>query len=126
MSAERASSDSAAMRLDIWLWRARLFKTRSAAAARILEGGVRLGGESHFAPGGSGLRIAKPASLVRSGDAMTLAAPRGLISLTVLALPKRRGPPAEGRACYTPIGCDASATLDEWPSHPSSSTSFEF
>ncbi len=112
-----------AMRLDVWLWRARLFKTRSLANARILEGAVRLG------PGtepGMGMALAKPSSPVRIGFAITLAGPAGIVSLRILALPARRGPPAEGRACYSLIADDTSTSLDGRPSQPSSSTSFDF
>lgn len=126
MSAKQTPKANAAMRLDVWLWRARQFKTRAAAAACILEGGVRLSERGQFAASGKGPRFAKPASLARIGDAITFPSPRGVISLRILALPARRGPPAEARACYAPIGSDTSATLDEGASHPSSSTSFDF
>ncbi len=126
MSLPADEHTGASLRLDVWLWRARMFKTRSAASARILEGGVRCGSVGSFPPGGGGLRLAKPSSLVRIGDAITLAAPRGVVSLRILSLPARRGPPAEGRACYAQFDGDTPAALDGRASQPSSSTSFDF
>lgn len=113
------------MRLDLWLWRARLFKTRTAAAARILEGAVRTGPASGLPAQPFSPRPAKPASLVRIGDAITLAGPQGVLSVQILALPTRRGPPAEGKACYAQFADDARATLDGGASQPPSSTSFD-
>lgn len=123
MTRDSRPEASSAMRLDLWLWRARLFKKRHLAAAWILKGAVRLG--LGAAPG-MGMALAKPSSPVRIGSAITLAGPAGIISLSILALPARRGPPAEARACYSLIADDASSSLDGRPSQPSSSTSFDF
>ncbi len=45
------------VRIDKWLWAARLFKTRSTASEAVLGGRVHLNGE----------RV-KPSKLVRAGD----------------------------------------------------------
>lgn len=126
MTRDSGPSKAGALRLDVWLWRARLFKTRSLAAARILEGGVRLGPIAPSTAPGMGMALAKPSSPVRIGCAITMAGPDGILALRILALPARRGPPAEGRACYSQIADDASTSLDGRPSQPSSSTSFDF
>ena len=76
-------------RLDKWLWHARLFKTRSAAAQAVTGGKIKVEGE----------RI-KPAHAVRIAESLTVATPDGPMDLTVLALPVRRGPAAEAQTCY--------------------------
>jgi ribosomal 50S subunit-recycling heat shock protein len=91
-----------ACRADVWLWRARFFKTRSLAAKFVDEGRVRLtrtGQES---------RLDKCARPVKVGDALVFALGGRLIAVTVLALGERRGPPAEARTLY--------AALDSGPS----------
>ncbi len=90
------SEDGASCRLDVWLWRARFFKTR-ALAARFLEEGrlrvTRLGGEP--------VRIDKPSRTVRPGDGVMFAIGGRLFDLRVRTLGERRGPPEEARAMYS-------------------------
>ncbi|MEM9010423.1 MAG: RNA-binding S4 domain-containing protein [Pseudomonadota bacterium] len=87
----------ATLRLDKWLWYARLLKSRSRAATLIAEGRVRLNGE----------RIAKPAAGVRPGDVLTLPLPRGVVVVRIAALGTRRGPAAEARTLYEEISTPA-------------------
>jgi ribosome-associated heat shock protein Hsp15 len=77
------------LRIDRWLWGARLFKTRSLAAAAVSGGKVHVNGE----------RV-KPARLLRSGDRLTLR--RGALEFEccVLAMPVRRGSAAQAGHCY--------------------------
>ena len=77
------------LRLDLWLWYARLAKTRSLAARLCAAGAVMLNGAA-----------ADKAAAVRVGD--TVSAPQGRIRRTVAirALGERRGPPAEARLLY--------------------------
>jgi ribosome-associated heat shock protein Hsp15 len=86
------------MRLDVWLWRARFFKTRSAAADAISEAGVNIERD------GLVRRIDKPASTVAPGDVLAFLAPSGQQLVTVRTLPARRGPPAEAAASFALIG----------------------
>lgn len=86
-----------ACRADVWLWRARFFKTRTLAAKMIDEGRVRL---TH---GGQESRIDKPARLVRVGDALVFALAGRLTAVRVEAMGERRGPPAEARTLYSPL-----------------------
>jgi ribosome-associated heat shock protein Hsp15 len=79
-----------ALRLDKWLWFARFFKTRSLAAAQVSAGHVRV----------NGARAAKPAHTIRPGDTLTFAQGRAIRVVRILALPLRRGPATEARACY--------------------------
>lgn len=80
---------STSLRIDLWLHRCRFFKTRSQASAAVTGGHVRLNGE----------RI-KPGARVQADDRIELVRDRLPYALTVLAMPARRGPAAEARACY--------------------------
>lgn len=85
------------VRLDVWLWRARFFKTRALAAKFVETGRIRLtrlGVES---------RPDKASRTVRTGDGLVFAIGGRLISVTVLGLGERRGPAAEARALYRPV-----------------------
>ncbi|HEX5262522.1 MAG TPA: RNA-binding S4 domain-containing protein [Phenylobacterium sp.] len=84
-----------AARADVWLWRARFFKTRSAAAKFVDEGRVRL------TRGGQESRLDKCARPVKVGDSLVFALGGRLIAVTVAALGERRGPPAEARTLYS-------------------------
>jgi len=84
-------------RADIWLWRARFFKTRTLAAGFIDEGRIRL------TRAGQESRLDKPARPVKVGDALVFALSGKLIAVTVEALGERRGPAAEARSLYSPL-----------------------
>lgn len=88
------------LRIDVWLWRARFFKTRALAAARAGEGRIRLRRDREEG------RIDKASRLVRPGDQLTFAIASRVIAVKVLALGERRGPPAEARALYERLGQD--------------------
>jgi ribosome-associated heat shock protein Hsp15 len=76
-------------RIDKWLWHVRLFKTRSLAAEAVAGGKVKLDGE----------RV-KPAHAVRIGQLVSVTLGERAIEVRVLALPPRRGPAPQARACY--------------------------
>ena len=86
-----------ACRADVWMWRARFFKTRSLAAKYLDEGKVRL------TRGGSETRIDKCARPVKVGDRLVFAVGGRLIAVAVEALGERRGPPAEARTLYSTL-----------------------
>ena len=86
-----------AARADVWLWRARFFKTRSLSAKFIDEGRVRL------TRAGQETRLDKPARPVKVGDHLVFAIGGRLIAVTVDALGERRGPPSEARTLYSPL-----------------------
>jgi ribosome-associated heat shock protein Hsp15 len=93
-----------ACRIDVWLWRARFFKTRSLAARMVEDGGVRLTRSGARTP------IDKPSRAVRSGDVLTFAQGSRWLAVKVEALGERRGPAAEARALYSLLpDSDASA-----------------
>jgi ribosomal 50S subunit-recycling heat shock protein len=86
-----------AARVDVWLWRARFFKTRSMAA-RFVEGGrVRL------TRSGQETRLEKSSRPVKIGDQLVFAVGGRLIAVTVEGLGERRGPPAEARTLYSAL-----------------------
>lgn len=87
-----------ACRLDVWLWRARFFKTRALAARFLEEGRVRL--TRH---GSEAVRVDKPSRAVRPGDDLVFAIGGRLFAITVTALGERRGPAPEARALYTDL-----------------------
>jgi ribosome-associated heat shock protein Hsp15 len=78
------------LRIDRWLWCARLFKSRSAAAEAVRAGHVRLNGQ----------RV-KPAHAVKVGDALQFAHGSGPErDVAIAAIPLRRGPAPEARSSY--------------------------
>ena len=79
-----------ALRLDKFLWFARIVKTRALAQAMAEKGRVRLNG-----------RIVERAHApVRAGDVLSFARRGEVRVLRIEALPVRRGPAAEARAHY--------------------------
>jgi len=87
------------LRLDKFLWFARIAKTRALAQHLAGKGRVRLNGRV----------IDKAHSPVHVGDTLTFAQ-RGLVRvLRVEALPARRGPPIEARALYCELTSQGTA-----------------
>ena len=84
-------------RVDVWLWRARFFKTRSLAARIVEQGGVGLSRAGARAP------LDKPSRPVRCGDVLTFAQGPRWLAVKVEALGVRRGPATEARALYNVI-----------------------
>ena len=89
-----------ACRADVWLWRARFFKTRSLAAKFLDDGKVRL------PRSGEQTRIDKCARPVKIGDRLVFALGGRLIAVEVAALGERRGPAEEARTLYAPMDAD--------------------
>jgi ribosome-associated heat shock protein Hsp15 len=86
-----------ALRLDKFLWFARIVKTRGAAQALAEEGRIRLAGRV----------IDRAHAPVRVGDVLSFAQRGQVRVLRVEALPARRGPPAEARALYSELTSEA-------------------
>ncbi len=78
------------MRLDKWLWHARIYKTRTLAAEMVSRGKVRVN---------RGL-TKKSATAVGPGDVLTLVQGREVRVLRVTGLPERRGPAVEAQEHY--------------------------
>ena len=87
-----------ACRLDVWLWRARFFKSRALAAHFLEAGRVRL-----TRAGAGEARVDKASRAVRPGDVLVFAIGGRVFSITVRELGVRRGPAAEAQTLY----CDA-------------------
>jgi len=82
-------------RIDVWLWRARFFKTRSLAARIVEDGGMRL------TRGGARTPVDKPSRAVRPGDVVLFAQGPRWLAVRVEALGVRRGPATEARGLYS-------------------------
>ena len=78
------------LRLDKWLFYARIFKTRGLAAARVEGGGIRVNGQP----------CRKPGRAVRVGDVLTVSANRQVRVLHVREFTDRRGPAPEAQLLY--------------------------
>jgi len=76
-------------RVDKWLWHARFFRTRTLAA-KVVADGVRI----------NGVRIDRPAALVRPGDVLTFAQGSDVRVIEVAAIGLRRGPAPEAHGLY--------------------------
>jgi ribosome-associated heat shock protein Hsp15 len=83
-----------AQRVDIWLYRTRLFKTRALAAALATKGRIRV---SH---GDQTRRLSKASAPVREGDTLTLPKNGRVMRIKVLGLGLRRGPADEARTLF--------------------------
>lgn len=77
-------------RIDKWLWFARMVKTRTLAAAIVLQGQIRL----------NKVKVAKPSQEVGPGDVVTLAAHGRVRVIKVLGVGTRRGPASEAQTLY--------------------------
>ena len=82
-------TESTALRLDIWLWTARFFKTRSLAKLAVETGKVEVGGQR-----------AKPSRTVRVGDSLKIARGEEHFEVSVLALSEQRGPASIAQGLY--------------------------
>jgi ribosome-associated heat shock protein Hsp15 len=79
------------MRLDKFLWFARIVKTRPFAQAMAEQGHLRIDGRP----------VDRAAAPVRIGNILTFVTHRGDIrTIRIEALPVRRGPANEAQACY--------------------------
>ena len=95
---EHATLES--VRADKWLWAARLFKTRSLAAAACAGGKVEVNDQA-----------AKAARLLRAGDLVRVTLPGGKRILKIAALSARRGPARAARALYADLTPPAPARI---------------
>ena len=82
------------VRLDVWLWRARFFKTRALSAKMCDSGHLRL---ERF---GQVARVDKSSQGIKPGDRLIFALGTRLIDIEVLDTGERRGPAPEARTLY--------------------------
>jgi ribosome-associated heat shock protein Hsp15 len=78
------------MRIDRLLFVLRFARSRTLAQRWIAEGHIRRNGE----------RVTRQDLPVAVGDVLTLPLKRAVLVIELLALPERRGPTGEARACY--------------------------
>lgn len=78
-----------AVRLDLWLWAARFYKTRSLAKHAIETGKVDVGGQR-----------AKASRAVRIGDALRIARAEEVFEVEVRGLSDTRGPASVAQGLY--------------------------
>ncbi|MDO4795996.1 MAG: RNA-binding S4 domain-containing protein [Brachymonas sp.] len=83
------TSQTAAMRLDKWLWAARFYKTRALAVEEIIKGRVQVNGQP-----------CKPARDIRCGDTIALRQGHMPRTVAVQALSAQRGPAAIAQTLY--------------------------
>ena len=76
-------------RLDIWLWAARFFRTRSLAKQAVEAGRVDVGGQR-----------AKASRGVRAGDALRIVRGEEIFEIEVVAIGEQRGPASIARTMY--------------------------
>ena len=85
------------LRIDKFLWFARIAKTRAIAQAMAEDGRIRV----------SGRLVDRAHAPVRVGDVLSFALRGAVRVLRIEALPARRGPPAEARALYSELTSEA-------------------
>jgi ribosome-associated heat shock protein Hsp15 len=89
------------LRLDKFLWFARIVKTRALAQSFAEGGRLRIAGRV----------VDRAHALVRVGDVLSFAIHGHVRVLRIDALPARRGPAPEARALYTDLSEPASEAL---------------
>lgn len=77
------------VRADIWLWAARMFKTRRLCREAIDGGRVALNGVA-----------CKPAKQIHAGDHLRVSRGEERLELAVLALSDKRGPASSAQTLY--------------------------
>jgi ribosome-associated heat shock protein Hsp15 len=83
------TATSEPLRIDKWLWAARLLKTRALAAEAVKGGRIKVNGE----------RV-KPSKDVRPGDLLEVTIGQVRRSVVVLATAERRGPARQAALLY--------------------------
>ena len=86
------------VRLDVWLWAARFFKTRALAKHSIEAGRVEIDGAG-----------TKPASGVHAGSRLRISRGEERFEVEVLDVTERRGPASVAQALYSETQASATA-----------------
>jgi ribosome-associated heat shock protein Hsp15 len=81
--------DKDGVRIDVWLWAARFYKTRSIAKQAVTGGKVDIGGQA-----------VKPSRVVRAGDRLAIRRGDELFEIEVLGLSDKRGSAPVAQALY--------------------------
>lgn len=86
---DRLEPGAPAVRLDLWLWAARFFRTRTLAREAIEGGKVQVNDAA-----------AKPSRAVRGGDTLQVRRGEDVFVVRVLAVSDTRGPAPVAQALY--------------------------
>ena len=89
------------IRVDIWLWRARFFKTRALATDYVSRKGIRI--TRH----GQTRKSDKAGQRICAGDILTFYKAKSIETVEVLQIGDRRGPAAEAQTLYRRIEASA-------------------
>lgn len=84
-----SSGAGASVRLDIWLWAARFYKTRALAKQSVEGGKVEVNGAA-----------GKPAKAIKVGDELRLTRGEDRYEVEVVALSEARGPARVAQQLY--------------------------
>jgi ribosome-associated heat shock protein Hsp15 len=93
----RPETPSESVRADVWLWRARFYRTRALSADAVRSSGLRV---EHA---GLVRRTDKPGASLTVGDIVTFGKGADILSVEILSLGSRRGPATEAQALYRPL-----------------------
>ncbi len=98
MTAAPGTQAAQALRLDVWLWAARWFKTRALARQAIEAGRVRVADGP-----------CKPAHALRGGESLQISRGDEHFVIVVLALSAQRGPASVAQTLYRETDASAQA-----------------
>lgn len=96
-----SKAEAVDIRVDVWLWRARFFKTRALATDFVSRKGIRI--TRH----GQTRKTDKAGQRISAGDILTFSRARTLETVEVLGIGDRRGPAAEAQALYRRVEAGA-------------------
>jgi len=82
-------AQEASVRLDVWLWAARYFKTRSLSKQAVDGGKVEVNGAT-----------GKPSRALHAGDRLRITRGEECFEIEVLALAEQRGPASVAQTLY--------------------------
>lgn len=92
--------ESEPVRVDIWLWRARFFKTRAIATDYVTRKGIRL--TRH----GQTRKTTKPSASLLPGDVLVFYRAKTLETVEFIDAGTRRGPASEAQSLYSSLTQD--------------------
>lgn len=88
------SQNDETQRIDVWLFRTRLFKSRQLAGEAVRKGRIRLDRTGHVQ------RVNRASLMVRAGDELTYMRGSSIVKVTIRSMPQRRGPAIEAQSHY--------------------------
>jgi len=92
------SAPGACLRVDVWLWAARFFRTRALAKQAVEGGRVELNGAT-----------AKPSRSVQAGDRLHIRRGEERFDIEVVGVSRQRGPARVAQALYSETPASAAA-----------------